>query len=147
MLINPIICKMEPISFYKRFKNRSQFISKEGNIQLGSHSVMKKAVSTTKIHSDYEALRIFDTSPIFTIVKHNSISDPYQQINKSFSMIKLPSLSKTNSKKKIVLRDQTEVNKINPHQLGYSMKLKKKQLSNQNLNSSLYIKRQGSLII
>ena len=106
-----LINKMKSNSFYKRFKNRSQFISKEGSFELGKFSVARKNIIKSKIHSDYDVLRFSDISPISPNTNNNSISDTYQKVNQSCSITKLPTLSNIHTRKIIPKKTFPEINK------------------------------------
>jgi hypothetical protein len=111
---------MDSNSFQKRFKNRTQFISKEGNISLGTYHVPKVDLSPNKLHIDSVLNRTGVIKPIKSITKTPSAPDIYSNVNKSYTNIKLPKISRNIE----IKTDNFEAN-LAHFKTSYSLKKKK----------------------
>ena len=141
---------MESNPFYKRFRNRTQFLNKEGVLKLGVFHVSKKAPSKRKVHSDTASLLSASISPsnnkskqLFPPIIHSQ--------NKSFSFIKYPCICGGTIPNLQDMRNQSfEVPKQGSSSFGYSWKKKLLPLNasfSNEPNTRKNMKRNNSLIL
>ena len=95
---------MENTSFHQRFKNRSQFIPRGGELLVGPNSISKKQLSRRKIHFN-TIINPTSNNPL-GISKVDSTEDLSFNINKSFSYVKLPPLQYS---KKMTLKNKVRI--------------------------------------
>ena len=141
---------MESTSFYKRFKNRMQFVNKEGVLKLGVLHVSKKAPSTRKVHSDTSTLLSASISPsnkstpFFPSIYHNS--------QKSLSFMKYACICGGSVTNMQDLRYQSfETPEQTSSIVGYSRKKRKvlhfKVPSGRNPETIKNIRRNNSVVV
>lgn len=131
---------MESSSFYKRFKNKTQFVGKEGLLALGVFYVNKKPVSKRKLHAYSPSVPNIVQSPNNSFLS----GDSFQNVNRSYGQIRLPKLDC----KKPSLHNPKKYlnNSISSSSLGYSLK-KRILLNQQSSENRLKVHQRNNSIV